>query len=113
MTKREAFNAIRELVSDNTELVAFVDHELELLANKAASKKPTKTQVENDNFKCEIIAYLTATTAMLTIKEIQAAIPSLAELTSQRVSRLLNDLVKAETLSKTYIKKVPYFAINF
>ena len=30
-TKREFFGEIREIVKENTELVAFIDHELELL----------------------------------------------------------------------------------
>ena len=59
MTKVEMFSAIREVVSENAEMVAFIDHEIELISKKAASKKPTKVQVENEGFKAEILAYLT------------------------------------------------------
>ena len=40
-TKREFFGEIREIVKENTELVEFIDHELELL-NKKTSAKSTK-----------------------------------------------------------------------
>ena len=37
LTKKEYFGVIRNLVIDNEELVAFIDHEIELL-NKKSSK---------------------------------------------------------------------------
>ena len=48
MTKREMFAAIRERVLDNDEMVEFIDHEVDLLARKRTSTKPTKTQRENE-----------------------------------------------------------------
>ena len=48
MTKREMFVAIRNAVLDNEEMVAFIDHEIDLLERKSTSpKKPTETQKEN------------------------------------------------------------------
>ena len=58
MTKKEMFAEIRNIVADNEEMVAFIDHEIELLERKSNSpKKPTKIQIENDGFKAEIVAY--------------------------------------------------------
>lgn len=112
MTKREMFNVIRNAVIDNEEMVTFIDHEIDLLNRKSTSaKKPTKTQVENDGFKAEIIAHLTEVDAPKTIKELQAEMPSISGLTNQRVTHLLTDLVKAEKLTKAYIKKVPYYSV--
>jgi len=112
MTKREMFTAIRAIVADNAEMVAFIDHEVELLDKKKTSaKKPTKTQIENEGFKADIIAYLTEADAPKTIKELQAEVDSLAGLTNQRITHLLTDLVKSETVTKEYVKKVPYFSI--
>ena len=112
MTKKEMFTEIRNIVADNAEMVAFIDHEIELLDRKSNSpKKPTKTQVENDAYKAEIVAYLTEADAPKTIKELQAEIVSLNGLTNQRITHMLTDLVKAETLTKEYVRKTPYYAI--
>ena len=52
VTKRMRFEQIKSLVSDNEELVAFIDHEIELLDKKnSRTGKPTKTQVENETIK--------------------------------------------------------------
>ena len=112
MTKREMFAEIRNIVADNEEMVAFIDHEIELLERKSNSpRKPTKTQVENDGFKAEIVAYLTEVDTPKTIKELQAEIPSISGLTNQRITHMLTDLVKAETLTKEYVKKTPYYSV--
>lgn len=112
MTKREMYNAIRNAVIDNAEMVAFIDHEIDLLNRKSTStKKPTKTQLENDGFKAEIIAHLTEVDAPKSIKELQAEMASLAGLTNQRITHLLTDLVKAEKLTKVYIKTTPYYSV--
>ena len=112
MTKKEMFAEIRKAVISNEEMVAFIDHEIELLNRKSASpKKPTKTQVENEGYKADIVAYLTSTDAPKAIKEMQADVPSLAGLTNQRITHMLTDLVKAETLTKEYVKKTPYYSV--
>ena len=112
MTKREMFAEIRNIVADNEEMVAFIDHEIELLELKSNSpKKPTKTQIENDGIKAEIVAYLTEVDTPKSIKQLQAEIPSISGLMNQRVARMLTDLVKAETLKKEYVKKTPYYSI--
>lgn len=112
MTKKEMFAEIRNAVADNEEMVAFINHEIELLERKTSSeRKPTKTQIENDSFKAEIIAYLTVANTPQTIKEMQAGIPVIADLTNQRVTHLLTDLVKAGKLNKDYVKKTPYYSV--
>ena len=112
MTKREMFNEILTVVAENEEMVAFIKHEIELLDRKANSvKKPTKTQVENDGFKAEIVAFLATADAPKTIKELQAEVPSLSGLTNQRITHMLTDLVKGGTLAKEYVKKTPYYSV--
>ena len=112
MTKREMFAEIRNIVADNEEMVAFIDHEIELLERKSNSpKKPTKTQIDNDGFKAEIVAYLTEVDTPKTIKELQTGIPSISGLTNQRITHMLTDLVKAGTLTKEYVKKTPYYSV--
>ena len=113
MTKREMFTAIRTVVANDAEMVAFIDHEIELLDRKSsATRKPTKTQVENDAYKATILAYLAETDAPKSIKELQAEVADLAGLTNQRVTHMLTDLVKAGALTKEYVKKTPFYSIT-
>lgn len=113
MTKREMFNAIREEVIANPEMVAFIDRQIELLdKRKSASRKPTKTQVENEGFRADILEYLTAVDAPKAIKELQQEIPSISELTNQRITHLLTALVKDGKVTREVVKRVPYFTIT-
>jgi len=112
MTKKEMFAEIRKAVISNEEMVAFIDHEIELLNRKSNSpKKPTKTQMENDAYKATIVEYLTMADAPKSIKEMQAEITDFATLTNQRITHLLTDLVNAKTITKEYVKKTPYYFI--
>jgi len=112
MTKKEMYNEILAVVADNAEMVEFINHEIELLNRKSSAvRKPTKNQLENEGFKADIVDYLKDADAPKTIKELQTAIPSLANLTNQRITHLLTDLVKAETLTKNYMKKTPYYSV--
>lgn len=112
MTKKEMYSAIRNAVIDNAEMVAFIDHEVELLEKKASSsRKPTKTQLENDGYKASIVAYLATADAPKSIKELQEEVGELSDLTNQRITHMLTDLVKAGTLSKEYVKKTPFYSI--
>ena len=48
MTKKEMFAQIKTRLT-NAEEIAFIEHEIELLENKASgTRKPTSTQVENE-----------------------------------------------------------------
>lgn len=112
MTKKEMFSAIRALVVDNAEMTAFIDHEIELLERKSSTlKKPTKVQLENEAYKGEIVAYLIKADTPKSIKELQEEIPSIGELTNQRITHMLTDLVKAGKLTKDYVKKTPYYFV--
>ena len=112
MTKKEMFAEIRTIVADNAEMVAFIDREIELLEKKSsAARKPTKTQIENDGFKAEILAYLTGVDAPKSIKELQSEVESLSGLTNQRITHMLTDLVKGGALVKEYVKKTPFYSV--
>ena len=110
MTKRENYLAIRELVKGNDELVAFIDHEIELLnkKNSAKSNKPTAKQLENEKLKDVILNAMTE--KPLTITEMQGTIPALAELSNQRISAIVSQLVEDNALVRTVVKRKAYFA---
>lgn len=109
MTKRDYFNRI--LSYANEEDKAFIEHELELLAKKnSGERKPTATQKENENIKGVIVEVLSNGSKM-TIGEICKADETLAELSSQKVSALVRQLVLDGTVTREEIKRKAYFSI--
>ena len=115
VTKKDNFNALRALAEKvgNADLVAFVDHELELLAKKAENRstKPTVRQAENAEIKSAIVASMEKG-KKYRCSEIQAMNEILAAATgTQRTARLCNDLVSEGLLVKSVDKKVVYFAL--
>ena len=110
MTKREMFAEIRKAVIDNSDMVAFIDHELELLdKKKSGTRKPTKTQVENLAFKEQILEALIDADEPLTMKEIFEVVPALEGLTTQRVTHILTALIKEGKVEREIVKKVRYY----
>lgn len=110
MTKLEMFKSIREAVAANSEMVEFIDHEIELLTKKSQTpRKPTKSQVENEGFKAAIFSYLTEESEPRTIKSIVESLEELSGLSNQRVTHLLTALRKEGKVKRTVVKKVPYY----
>ena len=113
MTKKEMFAEIRACVADNAEMVAFIDHEIELLNRKSNSpKKPTKTQVENEGFKDDILEALAEAGEPVSISQLIAYCESINGLSNQRITHLLTALRKENKVARTYVKKVAYFSIG-
>lgn len=110
MTKREMFAAIMNRVSDDAEMTAFLQKEIELLEKRASNKKPTAKQKENEVFKTEILNMLQREDMPMTVSEIKENVPSVAQLTTQRISAMLSALVKDEKVVRSYVKKVAYFS---
>ena len=112
VTKRERFEQIKALVSDNAELVAFIDHEIELLNKKnSRSGKPTKTQVENEVIKNIILDTLQTIGKPVTVTQLLAN-DELNGLSNQRVSALLTQLRKSDKVVRTVEKKVAFYSIK-
>ena len=110
ITKKEMFTMIKAQVKDNAEMVAFIDHEIELLDKKASSKKATKTQEANVGIKSTILTVLEGAKPM-TVTEMQGASAELGELSNQKVSALVRQLVEAGEVVKTIDKKVSRFSL--
>ena len=113
MTKRDYFTAILSKYPLTAEEKAFVEHELELLAKKnSAEKKPTAAQVANEGIKSTILDVLTANpNRLMTITEMMKEDEELGELTNQKISALLTQLVKAGEIVRTEVKGKAYFAL--
>ena len=112
VTKREKFEMLKALseVKANPMLTEFIEHELELLAKKNASeKKPTAQQVANEGLKAVIVEVLTENGGLMTITDIQKASAELSELSNQRISALVRQMVgisveRVEDKRKAYFK---------
>ena len=105
------------MVVDNKELVAFIDHEIELLDNKKNSKTTTVTQKENGELKAYIVAFLETTpNQMYTVTELIEKVPEFKDrepkLTNQKVSALCKQLVDNNEISKKTDKKKSLFYAN-
>ena len=109
MTKREMFEQIKANYKLTDVEVAFIDHELELLAKKNASeKKPTAQQVANEGLKSVILNVLTENGGLMTITDIQKSSAELAELSNQRISAIVRQMVGI-TVERVEDKRKAYF----
>lgn len=114
MTKRDYFNALLGIaeVKANDELVKFIEHELELLAKKNSSeKKPTAVQVANEGIKSVIVETLAENGGKMTISEMQKVNAELGELSNQRISALIRQLIADEKVIRVEEKRKAYFKI--
>ena len=110
MTKRDYFTAIMEKYPLTADEKAFVEHELELLAKKnSAEKKPTAQQTANDAIKQAIVAGMSPN-RLYTITEIIKEIPECAELTNQRVSALMRQMI-GTSIVRIEDKRKAYFSL--
>jgi len=114
MTKRDYYNALLgiEEVKKNEELVKFINHELELLAKKnSADKKPTAVQIANEGIKSVILETLTENEKMMTISEMQKANAELGEMSNQRISALVRQLINDGKVERIEDKRKAYFKL--
>lgn len=117
VTKRERFAQLRAIVIDNAELVAFIDHEIELLNKKNSSKGETKAQIENKAIKSNILGVIG--TQSMTIGQITKAYNEQyeTEFSSNKISALVSQMRDDKSngtgeIKRTEVKGVAYFTVN-
>lgn len=112
ITKRERFGEIKEIVEGlgRTDLVEFVNHELELLDKKASSKTMTASQKENAEIKTKIVEKLVELGRSITISELQKE--GFENYSNQKLSALLKQLVDTKEVVRTTDKKKAYFGVE-
>jgi predicted transcriptional regulator len=111
MTKMQKFEMLSKLdaVKSDPVLSEFVAHEMDLLSKKnSAEKKPTAQQVANASVQTAILNGMEDGKAY-TITDIIKEIPECADLTNQRVSALVRQLVDADKVVRTEDKRKAYF----
>lgn len=113
LTKRDHYNTLLKIedVKKNEDLVNFINHEIELLEKKnSAEKKPTAQQSENNGIK-EAIANGMAPQRNYTITDIIKEVPECSELTNQRVSALIRQLIADGKVERFEEKRKAYFRV--
>lgn len=112
MTKKDYFATLKAMVeaaapANMADMVAFIDHEVDLLDRKSAKSGQTKTQKENVAVKEQIVSALADLAKPSTVSEIMVAVP----LSNQKISALLRQLVNEGKVVRTEEKKKAYFAV--
>lgn len=117
MAKVNYFEAIKELVKDNEEYVAFLDAEIARLnrrAGKVAEKRNEKNAEKRDNYEGAILNALENADRPITLAELVAGV-ELEDATAGRVAYYAGKLIKAEKVAKDYAKvdgrKVTVYAL--
>lgn len=111
MTKVDYFKQILANYNLTEDEQNFINHELELLAKKnSAEKKPTAVQVANDGIKTDILDGMVEGT-LYTITDLIKTIPALADLTNQRVSALIRQLIADGKVERIEEKRKAYFRL--
>jgi hypothetical protein len=113
MTKRDYFNELLTIVEvqDNKAMVEFINHELELLEKKNASKSSTetKTQKENAGIKENLLNEMEQG-KRYTISDMLKELPCCKELTNQKVSALVRQLIAEDKVVRIEEKRKAYFS---
>ena len=116
VTKRERFAQLMAIVeasnvANATELKEFIEHEVELLNKKnSRTGKPTKTQVENEAIKAQIVSILKRVGKPMTVTQLLSE-NELAGLSNQKISALLTQLRESGKVMRTVEKKVAYYSM--
>ena len=109
MTKADYFRQIMANYNLTADEKAFVEHELELLAKKnSAEKKPTAVQVANEGIKTDILEAMESG-KKYTITDLMKSVDACADLSNQRVSALVRQLVTEGSVERTEEKRKAYF----
>ena len=110
MTKADYFRQIMASYPLTEDEKTFVEHELELLAKKnSAEKKPTAVQVANEGIKDAILEAMEEG-KKYTITDLMKEVEACAELSNQRVSALVRQLVTDGSVERTEEKRKAYFS---
>lgn len=109
MTKKNYFEQIKAKYNLTADEIKFIDHEIELLDKKnSADKKPTAQQVANKSTQEAILANM-ADGQMYTITNLIKTVPECADMTNQRVSALVRQLVTDGAVVRIEDKRKAYF----
>lgn len=117
VTKRDHFNTLLSIpaVANDPALVEFIEHELELLdrknVTKDGEKKLTARQTENKALETTV-AEAMEPNHLYTVSDLLKFVNGLpVDMTNQRLSRIVNNMVDGGVLKKTVDKRKSYFSL--
>lgn len=109
-TKRDYFAKLRVLAQNEPELVEFIDHEVELLDKKNASKSGKQTERQKENAGLQDVIYnAMAEGKQYTVSDLIAEVPALAGMNTQRVAPILTKMRNNVLVSREVVKGKAYF----
>ena len=109
MTKMTYVNALDYVLAtvDNDEVREKLEAlKGQLMKRSSGERKPTKVQVENESLKEDIFAYVSENGAKRA-----SEVAAYFNLSGQKASALLKQLVDAQTLERITEKRVTYFRV--
>lgn len=113
ITKKDRFNQLLAIdeVSANDELVAFIQHEIELLEKKAGKSGSTKQQKENEEIMANLLVELANIGQAVTISDFQKKSEYASMFSNQKISALFRNMIKSGEIEKTVEKGKSYFSV--
>jgi predicted transcriptional regulator len=110
-TQKEMFNEILKGYGLSDEHKAFLEGRIAQLDKKSTSKsdKPTATQKANAELKDKILAEMEEGKSY-TISDMLKALPSCADLSNQKVSAVMKQMVEAGLVVRSEDKRKAYFS---
>lgn len=115
MTKKDYFTTLMNIVSTSNatnkeKMLEFITHEIELLDNKAPSKKQIEAKEANVAIMNAIVEVLKRLGNAVTVSQLMNE-PELNGYSNQKLSALLRQLVKANRVTKVTDKRKSYFSV--
>ena len=109
MTKKELFAALLNLptVQARPDFVAGLEHELDLLNRKNATRKPTAKQEEGDGIIARVLEILSDGEGR-TVTEILKML-DITDLSHSRLNQLIKKAKDAGTIEREEVKRKAYF----
>lgn len=108
MTYAKALDSVISTLADGEVKDKLVALKNSISKKNSANRKPTATQKANADYKVAILNGMESGKAY-TISELIKAIPEIAELTNQRVSALVRQMVEAGSVIRSEVKRKAYF----
>lgn len=111
MTKKQMFTNLLAKYGFTQDEKDFINHEIELLdkknVNKSGEKKLTAKQKENETYKVEILGIISEEAH--TVSEILKLGNFPDEMTNQRISAIIKQMIEADLVVRTEKDRKAYF----
>ena len=113
MTNVKAINYVLENCNVPSDVAEKLTKMKEQFVKKnSAERKPTANQVENAGLKTAILDFLAENKGAYTVTDLMKSVSALADLSNQRVSALVRQLVEDGSVVRTEEKRKAYFSYN-